>query len=148
VARSDDDVWDESPRSPEEGELQACVWLVDWFACESKEAAAACVPAEDDGSPLLVEYHQVVDAHPSAGQSVMVLLPADPPCVRPCTSLAHPERLIWPYPMAILGSLKGIHELSDLELSMRLQVGALPLGALHNKPSFRESYCASGDSAQ
>jgi hypothetical protein len=67
VASSDDDVWYESPCSPEEVELQALVWLVDWCAWESQEAAAG-VPAEDDGPPLLVDYRQVAEAHPSAGQ--------------------------------------------------------------------------------
>jgi hypothetical protein len=96
----------------------ACVWLVDWFACESKEAAAACVPAEHEGPPLLVEYRQVPEVHPSAERPTIVLLPAHPPCGRQHTSHEHPERLIKPYPLAILDTLKGIHEMSDLELSM------------------------------
>jgi hypothetical protein len=96
---------------------KARVWVVDWFACESKEAAAACVPAEDEVPPLLVDYRQVPEVHPSVERPTIVLLPVHPPCAQQHTPHAHPERMVEPHPLAILDTLKGIHEISDLELS-------------------------------
>lgn len=97
---------------------KARLWVIDWFSCELKEGAAACVPAEHEGPPLLVEYRQVPEVHPSAERPTIVLLPVHPPCAQQHTPHAHPERMINPYPLAILDTLKSLDAMSDLELNM------------------------------